>query len=86
MKAAVDLGAKGIVTSGLGNGNLTDACVEALKYARSKGVVVVRGSRVITGFVGRNIELDDDALGFVASYELIPSKARVSVETCTFKD
>ncbi|MGE5811710.1 MAG: type II asparaginase, partial [Ignavibacteria bacterium] len=63
IKAAVDLGAKGIVTTGLGNGNLTDACVEALKYARSKGVVVVRGSRVITGFVGRNIELDDDALG-----------------------
>ncbi|MGE5805135.1 MAG: type II asparaginase, partial [Ignavibacteria bacterium] len=56
IKAAVDLGAKGIVTTGLGNGNLTDACVEALKYARSKGVVVVRGSRVITGFVGRNIE------------------------------
>jgi L-asparaginase len=77
IKAAVDFGAKGIVTSGLGDGNLTDACVEALKYARSKGVVVVRGSRVITGFVGRNIELDDDALGFDASYELIPSKARV---------
>jgi L-asparaginase len=77
IKAAVDLGTKGIITSGLGNGNLTDACVEALKYARSKGVVVVRASRVVTGFVGRNIELDDNALGFVASYELIPSKARV---------
>ncbi len=77
IKAAVDLGAKGIVTSGLGNGNLTDACIEALKYARSKGVVVVRSSRVLTGTTGRNIELDDDALGFVASLELIPSKARV---------
>lgn len=77
IKAAVDLGAKGIVTSGMGNGNLTDDCVKALEYARSKGVVVVRASRVATGFVGRNIELDDDALGFDASYELIPSKARV---------
>lgn len=77
IKAAVDFGAKGIVTSGVGNGNLNDACLEALKYARSKGVVVVRASRVLTGFVGRNIELDDNALGFVASYELIPSKARV---------
>ena len=85
IKAAVDLGAKGIVTSGLGNGNLTDACVEALKYARSKGVVVVRGSRVITGFVGRNIELDDDALGLVASYELIPSKARVLLRLALLK-
>ncbi len=77
IRAAVDFGAKGIVTSGLGNGNMPDACVEALKYARSKGVVVVRGARVLTGFVGRNIELDDNALGFNASYELIPSKARV---------
>lgn len=85
IKAAVDLGAKGIVTSGLGNGNLTDACIEALKYARSKGVVVVRCSRVITGFVGRNIELDDDALGFVASYELIPSKARVLLRLALLK-
>lgn len=85
IKAAVDLGAKGIVTSGLGNGNLTDACVEALKYARSKGVVVVRGSRVLTGFVGRNIELNDDELGFDASYELIPSKARVLLRLALLK-
>ena len=56
-----------------------------MKYARSKGVVVVRGSRVITGFVGRNIELDDDALGFNASYELIPSKARVLLRLALLK-
>ncbi len=85
IKAAVDLGAKGIVTSGLGNGNLTDACVEALEYARSKGVVVVRAARVLTGFVGRNVELDDDKLGFVASYELIPSKARVLLRLALLK-
>lgn len=85
IRSAVDLGAKGIVTTGLGNGNLPDACIEALKYARSKGVVVVRASRVVTGFVGRNIELDDDALGFVASYELIPSKARVLLRLALLK-
>ena len=77
IKASVDFGAKGIVTSGLGNGNMPQACVESCKYAVSKDVVVVRAARVLTGFVGRNIELDDDALGFDASYELIPSKARV---------
>lgn len=77
IRAAVDFGAQGIVTSGLGNGNLPDACIEALKYARSKGVVVVRAARVFTGFVDRNVELNDDELEFVASYELIPSKARV---------
>jgi L-asparaginase len=42
-----------------------------------KGVVVVRASRVPTGLVGRNVELDDDKLGFVASDELNPQKARI---------
>ena len=75
--AAVKLGAKGIVTAGLGNGNLTDAAVEALKRAKAKGVTVVRASRVPTGFVDRNIELNDDELGFVASYGLSPQKSRI---------
>ena len=77
IKASVDFGSKGIVTSGVGNGNMPKSCVEACEYAVSKDVVVVRAARVLTGFIGRNIELDDDALGFNASYELIPSKARV---------
>src|SRR6185436_8352852 len=45
--------------------------------ARAAGVVIVRASRVPTGIVGRNVELDDDKLGFVASYELNPQKARI---------
>jgi L-asparaginase len=75
--AAVELGAKGIVTAGLGNGNMTDAALEALQTARARAVVVVRASRVPTGFVDRNIEVDDDKLGFVASYDLSPQKARI---------
>jgi L-asparaginase len=31
------------------------------------------------------VELDDDALGFVASYELIPSKARVLLRLALLK-
>jgi len=31
---------------------------------------------VPTGFVGRDIELNDDELNFVASYDLNPAKAR----------
>ncbi|MHC4219182.1 MAG: type II asparaginase [Planctomycetota bacterium] len=75
--AAAKAGAKGIVTAGVGNGNMTDAAVDALAAAVKQGVVCVRSSRVQTGFVGRNIEIDDDALGFVASYELSPHKARI---------
>ena len=41
------------------------------------GIVCVRASRVTTGRVGRNVELDDDKLGFVASMGLNPQKARV---------
>ena len=41
--------------------------------------------RVGTGLVGRNIELNDDELGFDASYELIPSKARVLLRLALLK-
>ena len=50
-----------------------------------KGVVVVRSSRVPTGIVGRNVELDDDKLGFVASYELNPQKARILLTLALLK-
>lgn len=75
--ASVAAGAKGIVIAGVGNGNMNKASVEAAAKAAKNGVVVVRSSRVPTGLVGRNVELDDDKLGFVASYELNPQKARV---------
>jgi L-asparaginase len=51
--------------------------VTAAANAVKKGVPVVRSSRVATGLVGRNVELDDDKLGFVASDELNPQKARI---------
>lgn len=75
--ASVAAGAKGIVIAGVGNGNMNKAAVDAAEKAAKNGVVVVRASRVPTGFVGRNVELDDDKLGFIASYELNPQKARI---------
>ena len=39
----------------------------------------MRSSRVATGTVGRNIEVNDDELGFVASDELNPQKSRILV-------
>ena len=74
---AVTNGAKGIVIAGVGNGNMNKASVAAAAHAVKKGVVVVRSSRVATGSVGRNIELEDDKLGFIASDELNPQKARI---------
>ena len=70
-------GAKGIVIAGVGNGNMNKASVTAAANAVKKGVVVVRSSRVVTGSVGRNVELNDDELDFIASDELNPQKARI---------
>jgi L-asparaginase len=75
--ASVERGAKGIIIAGVGNGNMTKAALEACARASKKGVVVVRSSRVATGNVGRNVEVDDDKLGLVASYDLNPQKARI---------
>ena len=75
--AAVKSGAKGLVTAGVGNGKMTAGALEAVKRAVAQGVVVVRASRVASGSVGRNVEIDDDAIGTVASGDLNPAKARV---------
>ncbi len=83
--AAVAAGAKGIVIAGVGNGNLTAAAVKALSAQAKKGIVCVRSTRVATGNVGRNVELDDNALGFVASMELNPQKSRVLLRLALLK-
>jgi L-asparaginase len=75
--ASVANGAKGIVIAGVGNGNMNKASLEAAARAAKQGVVVVRSSRVVTGAVGRNVEVNDDELNLVASDELNPQKARI---------
>ena len=77
VKAAVAAGAKGIVLAGVGDGNATTDMINALADAAKSGVVVVRTSHVGFGMVRRNVELDDDKLGFVAGMDLNPQKARV---------
>ena len=83
--AALAAGAKGIVLAGVGDGNGTDPLIQALAAAAKKGVVVVRSSRVGSGTVARNVELDDDKLGFVAAMELNPGKARVLLQQALTK-
>jgi L-asparaginase len=83
--AAVNNGAKGIVTAGVGNGNMTGAALEAVQAAVKKGVVVVRSSRVISGTVGRNVEVNDDEAGTVASAEHNPGRSRVLLKLALLK-
>ena len=75
--AAVAAGAKGLVIAGVGNGNMTKSALDALAAQAKKGIVCVRSSRVTTGQVGRNVEVDDDKLGLVASLGHNPQKSRV---------
>jgi L-asparaginase len=84
--AAVASGARGIVIAGVGNGNMNKASVAAAAKAVKKNVVVVRSSRVTTGVVGRNVELNDDQLGFIASDELNPQKARILLMLALLKN
>ena len=83
--AAVAAGAKGIVIAGVGNGNMTQAAVNTLAKHAKNGIVCVRASRVTTGRVGRNVEVDDDKLGLVASLDLNPQKARVLLRLALLK-
>lgn len=75
--AAVKGGAKGIVTAGVGNGNLTTVMQNALAGAVKKGVAVVRSSRIMTGPTAQWDEINDDALGFSASWFNNPYRSRV---------
>jgi len=83
--AAVAAGAKGLVIAGVGNGNMTKAALDALAAQAKKGIVCVRSSRVATGRVGRNVEVDDDAMALVASDDLNPQKARVLLRLALLK-
>jgi L-asparaginase len=85
INAAVAAGAKGLVIAGVGNGNMTKAALDALAAQAKKGIVCVRSTRVTTGEVGRNVEVKDDSLGFVASLTKNPQKARVLLRLALLK-
>ena len=73
-------GARGLVLAGVGEGNCSQLAADALQRAVAHGIVVVRASRTGAGFVNRNVEVNDDKLGFVASLDLNPQKARILVQ------
>ena len=83
---SVSRGAKGIVIAGDGNGNMNAETVRQASRAAAKGTIIVRSSRVPTGTVGRNVEIDDDRLGFIVSDELNPAKARILLMLALLED
>lgn len=75
--AALQAGARGLVIAGVGDGNFSATAIAAAATAARAGVAIVRSSRTGGGVVERNIEINDDELGFIAADELNPAKARV---------
>jgi len=74
---AVKDGAKALVIAGVGNGNFNKAYTDAIKSAVSKGVIVCRASRCVSGRVVLEDEINDKELGTIVSDDLNPQKARV---------
>lgn len=83
--ASVDRGARGIVIAGVGNGNMPKTTLAACEKAARKGITIVRSSRVVTGNVGRNVEVNDDQMGFVASFDHNPQKSRILLSLALLK-
>lgn len=78
VEAAVKAHVKGIVTAGVGNGNLTTTLQDALEKAvKHHGIAVVRSSRIMTGPTAQWDEIDDDKLNFSASWFNNPYRSRV---------
>lgn len=77
INAYVASGVKGIVTGGLGNGNLNKVNSDAAASAVKKGIAVARASRVPSGRVTLFDETDDKKLGTIVADDLIPQKARI---------
>jgi L-asparaginase len=83
--AAIKDGAKGLVIAGVGDGNMPKEVLDRLAEAAKNGVAVVRSTRLPSGMVLRNNEVDDDKMGFVASGELNPGKSRVLLQLALTK-
>jgi len=77
LEAVATSGYEGIVWAGTGSGSLPLAIRPAATAIVKNGVAFLRSSRVNSGHVKRNDEVDDDALGFITSDTLNPQKARI---------
>jgi L-asparaginase len=78
MNAFINNRVDGIVIAGSGNGNFNKYILQAVDTAVSKGIAVVRSTRVTSGRVTQSsLIFDDKKLGTIVSDDLNPQKARI---------
>ncbi len=77
LRAFAQQGVKAIISAGTGNGSVADRIVPVLKELHTKGIQIIRSSRIAGGFVLRNAEQPDDQYDWVVAHDLNPQKARI---------
>ena len=84
VKTAIELGVDAVVVAGFGGGNFND---DLSGYVKSLGEkpVIVRSTRVTSGAVVRNGDINDDEHGTIAADDLSPQKARILVMLALLK-
>lgn len=85
VKASMNSDAKGIISTGLGNGNIYPITLKALHVSTQKGIIVARSSRVKSGIINPKGEIDDKQYGFITTDNLNPQKARILLSLCLAK-
>ena len=65
---------------------MNGASLAACKKAAENGIIVVRSTRVPTGYVLRNAEVNDDENKTIASDELNAQKSRVLLMLALLKE
>jgi L-asparaginase len=73
--AFANAGARGIVSAGLGSGNVPRAFMDALIAARGRGIAIVMATHAGSGRARRSERMAER--GFVAADNLAPKKARI---------
>lgn len=73
----INSGSKAIILAGVGDGNIDKDTINKLAKASQKGIYIIRSSRVSSGKIIRNSEIEDDKHSFITANNLTPQKARI---------
>jgi len=84
VKAVADLGVDAVVIAGFGGGNFNKSLSEYVKNLNGNPVIV-RSTRVASGAVVRNGDINDDEYKTIAGDDLSPQKARILVMLALLK-